>query len=58
MDLRNRGVGDFLIALVDDLKGFAEAIAAEVPKTAVQTCVVHLIRNHQTRDLPPQTFPD
>ena len=32
MDLRNRGVEDFLIALVDDLKGFAEAIAAEVPR--------------------------
>jgi putative transposase len=44
-DLRNRGVGDILIAVVDGLKGFPEAIAAVFPQTTVQTCIVHLIRN-------------
>jgi len=44
-DLRNRGVEDILIAVVDGLKGFPEAIEAAFPKTAVQTCIVHLIRN-------------
>ena len=44
-DLRNRGVEDVLIAVVDGLKGFPEAIAAVFPKTTVQTCIVHLIRN-------------
>jgi transposase-like protein len=44
-DLRNRGVEDVLIAVVDGLKGFPEAIAAGFPKTTVQTCIVHLIRN-------------
>jgi hypothetical protein len=38
-ELRNRGVEDVLIAIVDGLKGFPEAI------TAVQTCIVHLIRH-------------
>jgi putative transposase len=44
-DLRNRGVGDILITVVDGLKGFPEAIAAVFPQTTVQTCIVHLIRN-------------
>ena len=44
-DLRNRGVGDILIAVVDGLKGFPEAINSVFPKTLVQTCIVHLIRN-------------
>ena len=44
-DLKNRGVQDMLIACVDGLKGFPEAIAAIFPKTEVQTCVVHQIRN-------------
>ena len=44
-DLRNRGVEDLLIAVVDGLKGFPEAIAAVFPKTTVQTCIVHLIRD-------------
>jgi transposase-like protein len=44
-DLRNRGVEDILIAVVDGLKGFPEAIGAVFPKTTVQTCIVHLIRN-------------
>jgi putative transposase len=44
-DLRNRGVSDILIAVVDGLKGFPEAIVSVFPKTMVQTCIVHLIRN-------------
>ncbi|MGB3063368.1 IS256 family transposase [Sphingobacterium thalpophilum] len=44
-DLQNRGVEDILIACIDNLNGFAEAIQAEFPKTEVQTCVVHQIRN-------------
>jgi putative transposase len=44
-DLRNRGVEDILIAVVDGLKGFPEAIHATFPATTVQTCIVHLIRN-------------
>jgi transposase-like protein len=44
-DLKNRGVEDMLIACVDGLKGFPEAIAAVFPHTQVQTCVVHQIRS-------------
>lgn len=44
-ELRNRGVGDVLIAVVDGLKGFPEAITAVFPEAMVQTCIVHLIRN-------------
>lgn len=44
-DLKNRGVGDILIAVVDGLRGLGEAIAAAFPQTTVQTCIVHLIRN-------------
>ena len=44
-ELRNRGVNDILIAVVDGLKGFPEAINAVFPQTVVQTCIVHLIRN-------------
>ena len=44
-ELKNRGVQDLLIAVVDGLKGFPEAIAAAFPETIVQTCIVHLIRN-------------
>src|SRR5215212_3440912 len=43
-ELRNRGVQDVLIACVDGLTGFPEAIEATWPNTVVQTCVVHLIR--------------
>jgi transposase-like protein len=43
-DLRRRGVGDVLIACVDGLKGFPEAIEATFPQAWVQTCIVHLIR--------------
>jgi putative transposase len=44
-DLKTRGVGDILIAVVDGLKGFPEAIGAAFPETIVQTCIVHLIRS-------------
>jgi putative transposase len=44
-DLRQRGVADILIAVVDGLRGFPEAIEAVFPKTQIQTCIVHLIRN-------------
>jgi transposase-like protein len=44
-DLSNRGVQDILIACVDGLKGFPEAIESIFPKTEVQLCVVHQIRN-------------
>jgi putative transposase len=44
-DLKNRGVEDILIACIDGLKGFPEAIGAVFPLTQIQTCVVHQIRN-------------
>lgn len=44
-ELKSRGVADILIAVVDGLKGFPDAINAVFPETVVQTCVVHLIRN-------------
>src|ERR1700743_1570747 len=44
-NLQQRGVADILIACIDNLKGFAEAIASIYPQTEVQTCVVHQIRN-------------
>ena len=43
--LQNRGVEDVLIACIDNLKGFAEALESIFPKTEVQLCVVHQIRN-------------
>src|SRR6266853_3780464 len=44
-ELKNRGLQDILIAVIDGLKGFPEAITAIFPETQVQTCIVHLIRN-------------
>lgn len=44
-ELKSRGVADILIAVVDELKGFPEAITAVFPETVVQTCIVHLIRH-------------
>jgi len=44
-DLSNRGVVDILIACIDGLKGFPEAIETIFPKTEVQLCIVHQIRN-------------
>jgi transposase-like protein len=43
-ELKSRGTNDILIAVVDGLKGFPEAITAVFPQTVVQTCIVHLIR--------------
>ena len=43
-ELKNRGVEDVLIAVVDGLKGFPEAILAVFPNATVQTCIVHLLR--------------
>jgi len=44
-ELKTRGCQDILIAVVDGLKGLADAIGTAYPKTTVQTCIVHLIRN-------------
>jgi putative transposase len=44
-ELKNRGVKDILIACVDGLKGFPEAIEAVYPATQVQLCIVHLVRH-------------
>jgi putative transposase len=44
-ELRNRGVEDVLLAVVDGLKGFPEAIRAVFPEAVVQTCIVHLLRH-------------
>lgn len=44
-ELRNRGVEDVLLAVVDGLKGFPEAILAVFPEATVQTCIVHLLRH-------------
>jgi len=44
-ELKTRGVEDVLIAIVDGLKGFPDAITAVFPQAQVQTCVVHLIRH-------------
>jgi len=50
-ELKQRGIQDILIACVDGLKGFPEAIEAVFPKTIVQTCIVHLIR-HSLKYVP------
>lgn len=44
-DLKQRGVADILIACIDGLKGFPEAIETIYPHTEIQTCIVHQIRN-------------
>jgi putative transposase len=56
-ELRHRGVQDILIACVDGLKGFPEAIEAVFPQTTVQTCIVHLIRN-SLKYVPRREFSD
>jgi putative transposase len=43
-ELRSRGVEDILLAVVDGLKGFPDAIVAVFPEAQVQTCIVHLLR--------------
>ena len=54
-DLKQRGVQDILIACVDGLKGFPEAIEATFPLTTVQTCIVHLIR-HSPKYVPREHY--
>lgn len=44
-DLQNRGVNDILIACMDNLKGFTKAVETIYPKTDIQLCIVHQIRN-------------
>lgn len=44
-DLQNRGVKDIMIACIDGLKGFPEAIKSVYPETSVQLCIIHQIRN-------------
>jgi putative transposase len=44
-ELKKRGLNDILIAVVDGLRGFPEAIEAVYPQAQIQTCIVHLIRN-------------
>jgi len=47
-ELSNRGVRDILIACVDGLKGFSEAMESVLPNTITQLCIVHQIRNSLT----------
>jgi putative transposase len=54
-ELKQRGVQDILIACVDGLKGFPEAIEAIFPNTTVQTCIVHLIR-HSLKYVPRREY--
>jgi putative transposase len=44
-ELKNRGVQDILIACVDGLKGFPDAIESVYPKTEIQLCIIHMVRN-------------
>jgi transposase-like protein len=44
-ELKSRGLQDILIACVDGLKGFPDAIAAQYPDTRIQLCIVHMVRN-------------
>ena len=44
-EMQNRGVKDILIACVDGLKGFPDAINTAFPKTQIQLCIVHMVRN-------------
>ena len=55
-DLQNRGVEDILIACIDGLKGFPEAIQSVYPNTAVQLCVVHQICRFQKSKGIPEGF--
>ena len=44
-ELQNRGLRDILIACVDGLKGFPDAINSVFPQTKIQLCIVHMVRN-------------
>jgi putative transposase len=52
-ELKNRGLEDMLIAAIDGLKGFPEAIESVYPKTQVQLCIVHLVRGYPGRSERP-----
>ena len=60
-ELKNRGTQDILIAVVDGLKGFPEAITAAFPDAMVQTCIVHLVRHSlnfvRRENSAPRCFP-
>ncbi len=56
-ELKNRGAQDILIAVVDGLKGFPEAINAVFPQTVIQTCIVHLIRHSMDFAARPKGSP-
>ncbi len=45
-ELKNRGVQDILIACIDGLKGFPDAINTVFPETKIQLCIVHMVRNN------------
>ncbi len=47
-ELKNRGVGDIFIACCDGLSGFPQAIETVYPRTQVQLCIVHMVRNSLT----------
>ncbi len=47
IDLQNRVLEDIFIACIDNLQGFADAIESVFPKTEIQLCIVHQIRNSQ-----------
>jgi len=44
-DLKNRGLEDIFIACIDGLTSFSDAIATIYPKTEIQRCIVHMVRN-------------
>ena len=44
-EIKNRGVEEILIACIDGLKGFPDAIASVFPQTDIQLCIVHMVRN-------------
>jgi putative transposase len=44
-ELQNRGIQDIFIACVDGLTGFPDAISVAYPRTKVQLCIVHMVRN-------------
>ncbi len=54
-ELKNRGVEDVLVAVVDGLKDFPDAITAVFPEATVQTCIVHLLRHSVSGASHPRT---
>lgn len=56
--LKNRGVKDILIACVDGLSGFPQAIEAVYPKTEIQQCIIHQIRNSSLKYTLKNGYPE